>query len=216
MTEDIWNESLRELRLQMTTATFNTWLVNSRLLSVTEGKLVVGVSNAYAMDWLQNRLIDVVERVVTAVAGRTCTVEFRIDPAHIHQEGAETLTLKSPEGPPEFIGFEPIRSNYTQMPKQFFEVVLRSEPSVVTAFVAAVIDQTYGIILNYHTGERREWWEASKPEISRTTGIKSLASVGKAIAVSRANGYIIRSKGKTDFRYRLRRIGEPLDRSIKK
>lgn len=206
---DIWAETLRDLRHHMTTATFDTWLANSRLVDHGSGRMVVAVRNAYAVDWLQHRLYDVVSRVVTAVTGQSYEIVFRVDEIAV-DTGAETLTLQNPT-PPEFPGFEPIRSNFTQMPRQFFEVVLRAEPPVVTAFVAAVIDQTHGVIINYHTGERREWWEASYPEIGRVCGIKSKASVIKAVGTGRRNGYIVRGHGATDYRYRLRRISEPID-----
>lgn len=205
---DIWHEILHDLRLQMTSATFDTWLANSHLIEHGDGRLVVAVRNAYAVDWLQHRLYDVVHRVVTAVTGQTHEIVFQVD---IVSAPADSLALRHPPAAPAFPGFEPIRSNFTQMPRQFFEIVLRSEPPVVTAFVAAVVDQTYGIIVNFHTGERREWWEASYPEIGRVCGIKSKASLIKATAMARKNGYILRGHGSNDYRYRLRRIGEPVD-----
>ncbi|MBE2200502.1 MAG: hypothetical protein IAE79_17940 [Anaerolinea sp.] len=215
MNTDIWHDVLHDLRLQMTSATFDTWLANSHLVEHSDGRLVVAVRNAYAVDWLQYRLYDVVNRVVTAVTGQTHEIVFQVDKVE-DSAPADDLTLRHPPAAPVFPGFEPIRSNFTQMPRQFFEVVLRSESPVVTAFVAAVVDQTYGVIINYHTGERREWWEASYPEIGRVCGLNSMASVGKALKTSRANGYVVRSDGTREFRYRLRRIGEPLDDPIKK
>lgn len=209
---DIWQDSLQELRLQMTTATFNTWLADSRLVHADDADLVISVRNAYAADWLQHRLIDVVERIVTAVAGRKYNITFQVAGAP-GGDPAETLALESEAAAifPIFPGFEPIRANFTQMPRQFFEIVQRSEVPVVSSFVASVVDQTYGVIVNYHTSERREWWEASYPEIGRVTGIKSKASVIKAVKISRKNGYVIRQKGTVNYRYRLRRIGEPVD-----
>lgn len=206
--DDLWAAALIELRLQTTTATFNTWFVGSQQVSADGRELVVAVRNSYAVDWLQHRMYDVVKRSVTAVAGKEYDVVFveQRAPAEIVE-----LELVSPPSPPVFPGFEPIRSNFTQVPRQFFEVVIRSEPSVVTAFVAAVIDQTYGVIVNYHTSERREWWTASYAEIGLACGIRSRASVTKAVMLARKNGYVIRNMMGANCRYRLRRIGEKVD-----
>jgi DNA-binding transcriptional ArsR family regulator len=60
----IWNRSLEELRLQMTRATFDTWLRGSEVIDASKGHLTVMVRHPHAVDWLQNRLLPVIERTV--------------------------------------------------------------------------------------------------------------------------------------------------------
>jgi hypothetical protein len=60
----IWTRSLEELRLQMTRATFDTWLRGSEVIDASEGHLTVLVRHPNAVDWLQNRLQPVIERTV--------------------------------------------------------------------------------------------------------------------------------------------------------
>jgi hypothetical protein len=71
----IWRAALGELRLQMTRATFDTWLRDSSLVSYEDGVMVVRVKNAYARDWLANRLHNTVRRTLARLAG--CSVEVR-------------------------------------------------------------------------------------------------------------------------------------------
>ena len=59
-----WEQKLREMSGQITKATFDAWLKNTRLLSREDGRIVVGVPNEYAQDWLSSRLRTVVERTV--------------------------------------------------------------------------------------------------------------------------------------------------------
>jgi hypothetical protein len=218
----LWSEILGELSLAMTSATFETWVADTDLLNYDpeNGRMLVGVANSYALDWLQYRLIDVVTRAATAQAGRRVELEFTLKRAvtavaapngdHPHLTNLTTAETAVAEEPP-FVGFQPYRSDFTQVPKQFFEVVMRKEFPSVQAVVLAVIDQTVGVIVNFNTGERREWWEASQPEIGRLTGIKSLTTVGRALKRSRAAGYIVRADGVTNYKYRHRRLGEPVD-----
>ena len=74
--QQLWRTSLGELQLQMTRATFDTWLRGSKVVAAENGTLTVGVRHAYAVDWLQNRLMPVIKRTVERHAGREITVEF--------------------------------------------------------------------------------------------------------------------------------------------
>jgi len=72
----IWQAALGELQLELTRATFETWLRNSRLVACEDGIFVIGVANTYARDWLESRLRSVVARVLTRLTGRTASVRF--------------------------------------------------------------------------------------------------------------------------------------------
>lgn len=72
----IWQAALGELQLELTRATFETWLRNSRLVACEDGVFVIGVANTYARDWLESRLRSVVTRVLTRLTGRTASVRF--------------------------------------------------------------------------------------------------------------------------------------------
>lgn len=61
-----WDEKLSELALQITVPTFDSWLKDTTLLERADGRIVVGVANEYAKDWLENRLLSVVKRTVAA------------------------------------------------------------------------------------------------------------------------------------------------------
>lgn len=74
--ETAWKATLGELELQMTKATFNTWLKDTLFLRVEKGVYVVGVRNLYAKDWLDNRLIDSVRRTLTAIDSEAVDVRF--------------------------------------------------------------------------------------------------------------------------------------------
>ncbi|MFZ0546441.1 MAG: chromosomal replication initiator protein DnaA [Candidatus Promineifilaceae bacterium] len=74
--EVAWKATLGELELQMTKATFNTWLKDARLLACDEQEYVVGVRNDYAKDWLENRLEDTITRTLSTITGSSVDVRF--------------------------------------------------------------------------------------------------------------------------------------------
>ncbi len=71
-----WHATLGELQLQMTRATFDTWLRGSRVIACEEGTFTVFVRHAYAVDWLQNRLLPVIRRTLQRHAGPDVDVAF--------------------------------------------------------------------------------------------------------------------------------------------
>ena len=211
---DVWGSTLAELALQMTRATFEQLLSRSSVVDVDGDVLVVGVRTATACDWLNHQLIDIVLRVLREVGGDGLGVRFVVvdNPPSPPVVDGDVKTAVSPPSN-GFGGFEPFRSNFVQTPSQYFEIVLPSGPPSVAAFVGAVIQKTIGDVVNYHTGERREWWGASYVEIGRATGLRSKASVGKAIRLARERGYVVRIVDDVGgMRYRLRRQGEPVDK----
>ena len=76
--EILWPLALSELKQQMTKATFNTWLVDSRVVPEASNPafLVVAVRNQYAYEWLTYRLQPVIIRTLTGMTGHQVVVCF--------------------------------------------------------------------------------------------------------------------------------------------
>jgi DNA-binding transcriptional ArsR family regulator len=72
----IWIRSLEELKLQMTRATFDTWLRGSQVIEANDECLTIAVQHAHAVDWLQNRLLPVIERTVARHADGEMNITF--------------------------------------------------------------------------------------------------------------------------------------------
>lgn len=78
-TAQIWQAALGQLQMQMTQATFDTWVKDTRLVAHDEQKLVVGAKSAYAKDWLENRLFTTINRTVTGLLGYPVDIQFVVD-----------------------------------------------------------------------------------------------------------------------------------------
>ena len=76
--EKAWKATLGELELQMTKATFNTWLKDTCLLRHKDNLYVIGVRNAYAKDWLETRLQDTILRTLTAMVDGNVELQFKV------------------------------------------------------------------------------------------------------------------------------------------
>ena len=83
----MWQTALSELELQMTKATFSTWVRPMVLLSWmpevkgserAETHVVIGTPNGYVKDWLENRLITPIQRTLKGIAQQPVVVRFEI------------------------------------------------------------------------------------------------------------------------------------------
>lgn len=73
----LWRTALTELELQLTRATFDTWLRDSACVGLADPTtLTVSVKNNYAVDWLANRLYPVIQRTLYRIFGQELAVQF--------------------------------------------------------------------------------------------------------------------------------------------
>jgi chromosomal replication initiator protein len=84
--ERLWDAALGQLQLEMPRAAFDTWVRDAELLTYEDGTFIVGVQNAYAKDWLEDRLRSTVTRVLTGLAGRSAEVRFVVWQEDPHEE----------------------------------------------------------------------------------------------------------------------------------
>jgi DNA-binding Lrp family transcriptional regulator len=63
-TRRLWAKVLDEVKLQMTRATFDTWLRDTKCLGMTDHTLIVQVKNKYAIEWLESKLYPVIQRTL--------------------------------------------------------------------------------------------------------------------------------------------------------
>jgi chromosomal replication initiator protein len=95
-TEKVWQAALGELELQMTRATFNTWIKPATAVSWDQDTFVLGAPNAYIKDWLENRLYTPIQRTLSGITGQQLDVQFVVWMEEENVDEPETLPLLNP------------------------------------------------------------------------------------------------------------------------
>lgn len=103
--EVVWQAALGELQMQMTKATFDTWVKHTKALTYEDGTFFIGVQNGYAKDWLENRLLGVIKRTLTSIVNRSVEVKFVV----------QSQPLRSPEAP-EILQLQPPPASVEEPP----------------------------------------------------------------------------------------------------
>ena len=73
-----WKAVLGELQLQVTRPIYETWLKDTEGLAITDDSMNVGVPTSFAIEWLERRMYQLIQRTVHKVAGRPLTVQFAV------------------------------------------------------------------------------------------------------------------------------------------
>ncbi|MCX5971081.1 MAG: chromosomal replication initiator protein DnaA [Coprothermobacterota bacterium] len=76
--EQLWEETRQALRRELSRPSYDTWLKNTKPLSLEDNVLLLGVPSDFARDWLQTRLYASIQRALHSVRSEEIEVEFRV------------------------------------------------------------------------------------------------------------------------------------------
>jgi len=85
-----WQSALAQLEMEMPKASFDTWVRDARLLRADKGVITIGVRNAYARDWLDRRLSETVQTLLSKLLEEEVVVRFVV--ASEAEEAEETAS----------------------------------------------------------------------------------------------------------------------------
>lgn len=71
-----WQAALGQLQLEMPKSAFDTWVRDAEFISYEDGVFIIGVKNAYARDWLEDRLTSMVAKLLAGTMNRSIEVRF--------------------------------------------------------------------------------------------------------------------------------------------
>lgn len=71
-----WQSTLGQIQMEMSRASYDTWVKNTELVSYGEHLFTIGVHNAYARDWLEDRLTSTVTRMLSGIMNAPQNVQF--------------------------------------------------------------------------------------------------------------------------------------------
>ena len=75
---DVWDRTLELLRHEVLKPSFDTWLRNTQLLTLTDDTIVIGVPSEFARDWLERRYAEDIRRTLRRVLERDLRLKFVI------------------------------------------------------------------------------------------------------------------------------------------
>jgi len=84
--EKAWQAAVANLEVDMSRATFSTWVKPTHLVEFSDDTFVIGCINAYGRDWLTDRLTTTLQRFLTGVLNREVKVRFVVCEQEVDDE----------------------------------------------------------------------------------------------------------------------------------
>jgi len=88
--EELWQAALGEIELSISKANFITWFKNTSILSNVDGRVVVGVPNGFAKEWLENKYNTYIIRALQNIQENTKEISCKI-----HNFQPETININN-------------------------------------------------------------------------------------------------------------------------
>jgi len=92
-----WQTAVGQLQTEMPKSSFDTWLKDTELISVSDGSFQIGVHNAYARDWLDSRLKPTLTNLLSGILDRSVDITFNVIHNNKEKETAEAEPVRNVE-----------------------------------------------------------------------------------------------------------------------
>jgi len=99
--EHAWQATLGQLQMDMSKASFDTWVSSAEFITYDPeiGKFEIGVKNAYARDWLADRLSAKLVRSLTGMMGKPVIVEIKVWSGNVQPQEPDVTQPHPPTTP---------------------------------------------------------------------------------------------------------------------
>ncbi len=97
--KQIWEATLAHLQVQLSRRDFNTWLKDTHLVAYEDGAFIIGVPNAFAKEWLRNRLHPTIKRTLESVVKRSVEIHYIVQIRPLNSPAPQDMPLIEQEMP---------------------------------------------------------------------------------------------------------------------
>jgi hypothetical protein len=117
--EQAWQSVLGQLQMEMPRASFDTWVRDTRAISIENGVMTIATRNGYARDWLESRLQSTVQRLLVGILNQSVSVQFVVEA--IPEEELESADEEQQE-----VAIEPVQwLDYDKVVQPHKQVVVK-------------------------------------------------------------------------------------------
>lgn len=92
--EELWKAALGQIELSLSRANFITWFKNTTILSRSDGRVVIGVPNGFAKEWLENKYNLYIIKALKSLDPSIQDIKCSISPSN-RQAAVATAPAKS-------------------------------------------------------------------------------------------------------------------------
>lgn len=149
--QQAWQAAVGQLQMEMSKASFDTWVRSAELVSYDDNAFTIGVPNAYARDWLESRLTSTIVRILTGLMEGPQDINFIVWHKD-YQQQVEEKPKEIPQQSPVVSISQPVISCSLNSKYSFDNYVVGSSNRLAHAACLAVAEnpaQAYNPLFLY-------------------------------------------------------------------
>lgn len=124
--EELWKAALGQIELSLSKANFITWFKNTSILSREDGRVVIGVPNGFAKEWLENKYNLYIIKALKSLEPEIQDIKCSIAPNSDRKVGPENF-VKSMDGARPSMPSTPVSVGFSR--KRIAEKPILTAPS---------------------------------------------------------------------------------------
>jgi chromosomal replication initiator protein len=150
--EELWEAALGEIELLISRANFSTWFKNTTILSNENGKVVIGVPNGFAKEWLENKyrhyILESLRHFRQDIKELSCSIYNYQEPESARQVDAVRPTAASKRMSSFPANFAKISQESNLNPRYLFENFIIGESNELARAACFAVSQNLGRVYN--------------------------------------------------------------------
>jgi len=91
----LWSSILEKIKKRINDQRFNLWFSNTRVISIDDCNLTIGVPNLFVQEWLEEHYVKDLNRLLHKVSGDKLTIKFVIDGRLLQQTRRNTIVKQA-------------------------------------------------------------------------------------------------------------------------
>jgi chromosomal replication initiator protein len=76
--EEAWQSAIGEIEVNVGRGSYTTWIKSARLVTYEDGQFIIGVPNGYVKEWMENRMLGQLKRILSDRMARGVDVSFTL------------------------------------------------------------------------------------------------------------------------------------------
>ena len=193
----MWQSVLGQLQMEMPKASFDRWVRDTWVLGFEAGTLTIGVRNADARDWVENRLSSTISRLLVGIMNRGDIVLRFVVADNDRAIGEEDVAEDDGHKAGLVDDGEEVRGRFAYV-SRYQEIVTPHRVIVVDAYILRLLPEIGARRFWMYVGTRQAGWSHSKGAARGDLTFRvPVSQIARYAGVSRAT--LFRWISKKDF-----------------
>lgn len=146
--EELWKSALGEIELSISKANFITWFKNTYIISNSQRKVVIGVPNGFAKEWLENKYNSYIIKALRNLQEDILEISCVITSDTEAKRQVDSVVSLSADGPLPAQKMPQIRQNPTINPRYTFENFVIGGSNELARAACYAVSQSLGTVYN--------------------------------------------------------------------